>query len=673
MRYDSSLLNPQSSILIPHSSSLIPHSLTPSLPHSLPMQLLFSLLTSLALVALSAHSALASGAGPASAPADVHAVAPVSSPNPNSVARRTLHPISITEAAMFVTKTRAKTRIQMFAEDLVLFQGLEPDEQDRLRPDDLRQGLEDHKAFLLEKFTLRDASGERVPGQVTDLKPFEIPADGIPSADMMKHTAVYEIEHTFAAPPEFLTIQQDLADENFIIPSEMSIQVKQAGSALNFSERLLPGTSTTVRFDWENALSEDASDQDWERWFEKQREKTLGITSYSSVYSFIYIEPGEVRHEILIPLATLATIIRIQHRDPAFVDIDEQDAIRESIRTWLTPAAPATVNGTRIDPRFTRIDFYSLNLSDFATQAAAQKVSMASGRVGIILSYRPTDDFVRDVALPWTLFYSGLTKIPAVVVTWPGPMDRFEFSRFNKPEDNTLRWNCPEESLPKPITATPASVPPAPSLSIPHRLLIPLALAAFAAALLFRRNTKLRWIIPAVFIATAAFNWSAKPLVLPHPWKQPAELAPAESTRIFRELHTGMYQALDFGSETRIYDALAATVDGPLLEQLYLQLLESLRVREQSGAVARIKSISYTEDKPQPRTQSAATPAWSAFAVHAVWQVAGTVEHWGHVHERENQFDAVFTIQPIDGFWKITRMDILGQQQKSARTTLRRF
>ena len=136
---------------------------------------------------------------------------------------------------MFVTKTRAKTRIQMFAEDLVLFQGLEPDEQDRLRPDDLRQGLEDHKAFLLEKFTLRDASGERVPGQVTDLKPFEIPADGIPSADMMKHTAVYEIEHTFASPPEFLTIQQDLADENFIIPSEMSLQVKQAGSALNFS------------------------------------------------------------------------------------------------------------------------------------------------------------------------------------------------------------------------------------------------------------------------------------------------------------------------------------------------------------------------------------------------------------------------------------------------------
>lgn len=583
------------------------------------------------------------------------------------------HPISITEAAMFVTKTRAKTRIQMFAEDLVLFQGLEPDEQDRLRPDDLRQGLEDHKAFLLEKFTLRNAAGEPLKGQVTDLKPFTIPADGIPSGDMMKHTAIYEIEHTFDAPPEFLTIQQDLADENFIIPSEMTLQVKQAGSALNFSERLLPGNSTTVRFDWENALSEDASDQEWELWFEKQREKTLGITSYSSVYSFIYIEPGEVRHEILIPLATLGTIVRMQHRDPAFIDIDEQDAIREEIRKWLTPAAPATINGTRIEPRFSRIDFYSLNLADFATQAAAQKVSMASGRVGIILSYRPSDDSVRDVALPWTLFYSGLTKIPAVVITWPGAMDRFEFSRFNKPEDNTLRWSCPDDALPKPVATVPASIPPAPTITIPVLALISLALAVVNFLVLRHSKSPARWILPATFLVVAVLVIPIKPLLLPHPFQQPAELPPDTATDVFRQLHAGMYRALDFGSEDRIYDALDATIDGPLLEELYLQLQESLRVREQGGAIARIKAITFTEATPIPRTESASTTPWPAFALRATWQVAGTVEHWGHVHERENQFEAVFSIKPINNNWKITRMDILGQQQKSARTTLRRF
>ncbi|MFM8726223.1 MAG: hypothetical protein ACKON9_13990, partial [Planctomycetaceae bacterium] len=84
--------------------------------------------------------------------------------------RSNQHPISITEASMFVTKTTARTRLQMFAEDLVLFQGLEPDSADRISADDLRRGLEDHKAFLLEKFVVRDAAGERLTGRVTDLK-----------------------------------------------------------------------------------------------------------------------------------------------------------------------------------------------------------------------------------------------------------------------------------------------------------------------------------------------------------------------------------------------------------------------------------------------------------------------------------------------------------------------
>ena len=36
------------------------------------------------------------------------------------------HPISITETQIFVSRTAARVRIKLFAEDLFLFQGLEP-------------------------------------------------------------------------------------------------------------------------------------------------------------------------------------------------------------------------------------------------------------------------------------------------------------------------------------------------------------------------------------------------------------------------------------------------------------------------------------------------------------------------------------------------------------------
>ena len=555
----------------------------------------------------------------------------------------------------------------MFAEDLILFQGLEPNDQDRLIPEDLKRGLEDHKKFLLEKISLRDANGELYKGQITDMKPFEIPADGIAATDMMQHTATYEIEVPFAMPPEFLTIQQDITDANSIVPSEMSLNIHQAGTGLNFTERLLPGGSTTVRFDWKQELAEDASDEEWDSWFEKQREATLGITSYSSVYSFIYIEPVEMRHEILIPLATLATILPIKHQDPAFVEIGEQDAIREQIRNWLKDQNPVVINGTRIIPEFTRIDFYSLNLSDFAAQAAAQKVSMASGRVGIIMTYKTPDDSIRDVSQSWSTFYSSMTKVPAVVIAYPSSMSKFEFSRFNTAEDNTLTWKCKPENLPRQITAVDAVYSPRPRMRI---LCGSIAMGIGYLFLARKRTTTARVLRLVLLFGAVAFSTKLS-VEIDHPWKSPEELPGDQAKNVFTALHSGLYRSLDFGTEDRIYDALAQTVDGELLEDLYLQLRQSLELRDQGGAIARIRSVEYDAGAAVARKESVVP--WPGFQYKSTWTVSGTVEHWGHVHERQNQFDAVFTIEPREGHWKITRMDVAGQTQKSARTTLRKF
>jgi hypothetical protein len=500
------------------------------------------------------------------------------------------------------------------------------------------------------------------------MKPFEIPADGIAASDMMQHTATYEIEVPFAMPPEFLTIQQDITDANSIVPSEMSLNIHQAGTGLNFTERLLPGGSTTVRFDWKQELAEDASDEEWDSWFEKQREATLGITSYSSVYSFIYIEPVEMRHEILIPLATLATILPIKHQDPAFVEIGEQDAIREQIRNWLKDQNPVVINGTRIIPEFTRIDFYSLNLSDFAAQAAAQKVSMASGRVGIIMTYKTPDDSIRDVSQSWSTFYSTMTKVPAVVIAYPNSMSKFEFSRFNTAEDNTLTWKCKPEDLPKQISSVEAVYSPKPTM----RLLAGSAVLAAAALLLLKKTSATVGRVTAgVLLIVAVVAWKPLSVEIDHPWKSPEELSADQAKNVFTALHSGLYRSLDFGTEDRIYDALAQTVDGELLEDLYLQLRQSLELRDQGGAIARIRSVEYDAGAAVARKESVVP--WPGFQYKSTWTVSGTVEHWGHVHERQNQFDAVFTIEPREGHWKITRMDVAGQSQKSARTTLRKF
>ena len=61
------------------------------------------------------------------------------------------------------------------------------------------------------------------------------------------------------------------------------------------------------------------------------------------------------------------------------------------------------IDGETIQPAFDRIDFYGLDLRDFAMQAEKRPVSMANGRVGIIMSYR-TNGTPQTVDVTWEKF-----------------------------------------------------------------------------------------------------------------------------------------------------------------------------------------------------------------------------------------------------------------------------
>ena len=130
------------------------------------------------------------------------------------------------------------------------------------------------------------------------------------------------------------------------------------------------------------------------------------------------------------------------------------------------------------------------------------------------------------------------------------------------------------------------------------------------------------------------------------------------------------YRALDFGTESRIYEQLENSVDGDLLESLYLQLNESQKLKEQGGAVARVRDVSYGDQEKLSAGDAIEQPG---FRFRSEWTVSGTVEHWGHIHERQNQFCAVFSVEPKNGLWKITDMQVESQESQILKPRLRRF
>ena len=73
------------------------------------------------------------------------------------------------------------------------------------------------------------------------------------------------------------------------------------------------------------------------------------------------------------------------------------------------------------------------------------------------------------------------------------------------------------------------------------------------------------------------------------------------------------------------------------------------------------------------KAEPAANGSKTGFSEHVTWQVEGTVEHWGHIHTRVNEYAADLQIEPVDGAWKITALNVDRQSQVRSAVLLRKL
>ncbi len=122
---------------------------------------------------------------------------------------------------------------------------------------------------------------------------------------------------------------------------------------------------------------------------------------------------------------------------------------------------------------------------------------------------------------------------------------------------------------------------------------------------------------------------------------------------ILGQLLSNTYGAFDYREEERIYDTLEHSVTGDLLTEVYLETRRSLELENQGGARAKVKSVEVLEAMSRP------VSGGRGFEVTGTWNVAGSIGHWGHVHQRINQYEARLVVRAIGGVWKIAELELL--------------
>ena len=118
-----------------------------------------------------------------------------------------------------------------------------------------------------------------------------------------------------------------------------------------------------------------------------------------------------------------------------------------------------------------------------------------------------------------------------------------------------------------------------------------------------------------------------------------------------------VYGAFDYRDEEVIYDTLERSVAGELLTETYLETRRSLELENQGGARAKVTEVRMLESTHE------SLGGETGFVSHCTWNVSGSVGHWGHIHQRVNQYEARFVVRAIDGVWKITDLELLQEER----------
>ena len=140
------------------------------------------------------------------------------------------------------------------------------------------------------------------------------------------------------------------------------------------------------------------------------------------------------------------------------------------------------------------------------------------------------------------------------------------------------------------------------------------------------------------------------------PWTTRVEVTSDDAGGISYSLLHNIYRAFDYRDEGTVYDVLARSASGDLLTRVYLETRQSLTLANQGGAKVKVKDIELLDCQAKPAEDD-------AFLADCRWIVSGSVGHWGHIHQRSNQYHGELMIRPIDGEWKITAMELLSEER----------
>jgi hypothetical protein len=533
-----------------------------------------------------------------------------------------------TIAEFFIEEERVVAELEIGVSDLEAFRLLMPNEIYERLGNPPRPWPERLESFFAEAFPIVPVENAPLRGRVVALESRPrlhrdpISGEAMPTPeDQDEETVVFaRIEYALEAPPAALAISAPPgASVGFVVYHE--------GIAVNDFRYLT--ASQTLQLDWSDP------------WYSRFESRNLRRQYFAPMSGFLYIEHYEVRKEIIARPIDLQQWVDLGLEGRQTISVEMQPELLRKVAAFLRDHHLVEIDGVAAPPELARINFLERTLKASRVVDPPRELDVHAAVLGAIFVY-PIDSLPERVTMDWDLWNDQLDKIPAASVDQAGPLPIMlerdwrvlEWRNFLKnPELPTLQvLELPPSALERAL--------------LPARWVLAV-LASFAGFRAARaRSRATAGVAAATLLLTAGAFWGS--------WN--AGLSDVRSRELVGGLLHNVYRAFDFREESRIYDVLARSAHGDLLEQLFLETRRGLELQSQGGARAQVKQVELIDLSVVPA-------AGRAFTAAVSWNVAGSVGHWGHIHERRNRYRAELEVAPVDGAWKLVRVTVLEEER----------
>jgi hypothetical protein len=552
-----------------------------------------------------------------------------------------------TIAEVFIEPEAVRIELEIGMGDIPAFKNLLPDALYERLGGDPEPWSRRRERFFNEEFVL-EADGTPLSGHVLHMEPRKrLPRDditGLPlpsqgaGEDILFAELVFPVanrpEQSRGVLPDTLSFSPPVDQERGYVAATIGLMVYHMGLPVMDFRYL--SRKETLQLDWDDP------------WYSRFHNKNLWRQYNEPISAFLYAEPFETRIEVIARPKDIQQWHDLGIEGMARIPVESQPALKAKIAEFLLTQMDVLIDGNEAVPTLQRVNFLERTLKSSTVVDPPGDLDAVSATLGIIYSI-PTESLPKEARLTWNLFSPKMQVVRSASIDEAGPLP-YKL----RPDDNVLIW---KNFLKNPTL--PSIQPIAPPLRnrlirIPLGTLICLIILWPLVRTIHREKGK-----RAAAAGGAALMGCAiliYPLLnLPVPVSAKPELSDEAASKVVSSLLKNVYTSFDFRGESAIYDALGQSLSGELLADVYLQTIKSLELASQGGARVKVKEVTLNTAEFKPKE--------SGIDAICTWDVIGAVGHWGHIHQRKNRYEAELAVQPVDGHWKITRLEILQEER----------